>query len=290
MELIDRFISRKPTATIYHYTDAAGLLGIAQHRSLWATSYLHLNDSMEHKTAYGFLRVALAKTTLSVQLQEVFTQLLKESEKPVFVASFSEDGNLLSQWRAYCGKGQGYSIGFAPDNPLFAAANGNMFNLVKCVYSKEEQRSLADAFVSSFEEEFWVQHRILVDEQNQGDPATNLPAIFRRYNWSYALSLFISSCKHESFERENEWRLISQYPENDRIVSQLRFRSGRFGVVPFFPIPLSINRQNAMLDSITVGPSADRHAATKALISLYKTCFSTDGASRIIVSDIPYRS
>jgi hypothetical protein len=289
MKLIQEFLTRRLTTTVYHYTDASGLIGIARDHSVWATSHLHLNDSMEHKTARGFLNAALAKTTLSPHLQETFVQLLKQSEIPVFVASFSEDRDLLSQWRAYCGTGQGYSIGFAPDNALFDAAKGNAFSLVKCVYDEEEQESLADTFVSTFEEEYWSQQRLLVGEQNQADPAINLRAIVRRYNWSYAFALFISTCKHKSFAGENEWRLISQYPDDDKIMRKVLFRPGRFGVVPFFPIPLGLEEKNAMLDSITVGPSADRNAARGALIKLYKTCFSTNGSSRIAISEIPYR-
>jgi hypothetical protein len=35
------------------------------------------------------------------------------TSQSVFVTSFSEEGNLLSQWRAYSGASGGYSIGFS---------------------------------------------------------------------------------------------------------------------------------------------------------------------------------
>ena len=35
------------TGTVWHYTDAAGLMGILEKRELWASSALHMNDTTE---------------------------------------------------------------------------------------------------------------------------------------------------------------------------------------------------------------------------------------------------
>ena len=47
---------------------------------------------------------------------KIFAQLLEKVEnsrhRGEFVASFSESGDDLSQWRAYCSAGPGFSIGF----------------------------------------------------------------------------------------------------------------------------------------------------------------------------------
>jgi hypothetical protein len=49
---------------------------------------------------------------------QAWGQLSKEisslKDAPVYIASFSEHKDVLSQWRGYCGKGNGYSIGFMP--------------------------------------------------------------------------------------------------------------------------------------------------------------------------------
>jgi hypothetical protein len=46
-----------------------------------------------------------------------------ETQKGCFVSSFSERGDQLSQWRAYCPGGKGYSLGFRQNNALFLPQN-----------------------------------------------------------------------------------------------------------------------------------------------------------------------
>ena len=50
-----------------------------------------------------------------------------------FVASFSENGDQLSQWRAYCPKGNGFSIGFRYSDLSYLLKTTG-FRLVKCIY------------------------------------------------------------------------------------------------------------------------------------------------------------
>jgi hypothetical protein len=45
-------------------------------------------------------------------LDQLFSDLEKIDRTNVCVCSFSEKGDLLSQWRGYCPQGVGYSIGF----------------------------------------------------------------------------------------------------------------------------------------------------------------------------------
>jgi hypothetical protein len=43
----DRLLKRIPPDILYHYTSAAGLCGIIQSVSIWASKIQHLNDSTE---------------------------------------------------------------------------------------------------------------------------------------------------------------------------------------------------------------------------------------------------
>ena len=42
MRLVENFVRQKPERMVYHYTNAAGLIGILKSKSIWATSHLHL--------------------------------------------------------------------------------------------------------------------------------------------------------------------------------------------------------------------------------------------------------
>ena len=102
MEGIEEFVNRTPRLPLYHYTTASGLIGIIKSRSLWATSHLHLNDLKEYKVAERLIRRELAHSKLSANQGHLMTALVRKSQQTSFVLSFSEDGDLLSQWKAYC--------------------------------------------------------------------------------------------------------------------------------------------------------------------------------------------
>ena len=125
--------------SLYHYTDAAGLLGILDNNSLYATHVAYLNDSQEliygmqmavdelaewlkssPKEAMkgwdpalpGWLISGMVKATaiaLGVEVQKR-TKILRQNFGP-FVTCLSESRNQLSQWRGY-GRGGGYAIRF----------------------------------------------------------------------------------------------------------------------------------------------------------------------------------
>ena len=292
MDLLAEFTSRELTKPIYHYTSAAGLIGIAQSSSIWATSHFHLNDSTEHQIALTFLDEALASSDLPAKQQVAFRLLLKESAVPFYITSFSENGDLLSQWRAYCEYGVGYSIGFSPQNPLFSPGRSNPFTLIKCLYKEIDQRRLARALVSTFDEQYWS-----TTPEDQPDIPSKFRAWVANSQWMHCLAVFISMCKHAGFEAEAEWRLVSRYPTRSRFLRDLKYRSGRFGLVSYFPIPLHTERKKMRFDFITIGPSANHEAAHWALISMIETHFAKedhDGSKIeppiVSLSNVPYRA
>lgn len=105
----------------YHYTNANGLLGVFESRSIWSTHFRYLNDITEFD--YG---LEIIFEVLDVYLKEqnfddakvgkinyVFRDQLSLdiNKADVYVACFCTNGDLLSQWRGYAGS-EGYSIGF----------------------------------------------------------------------------------------------------------------------------------------------------------------------------------
>lgn len=110
---------------IYHYTSADGLYGILTSKEIWCTNCLFLNDMNEYNLVQEYIRYLfeirieenddnkLFKAVLKIILDnsEDFHAFSKEITIP-YVASFSSEGNRLSQWRGYCPNG-GYSLGFS---------------------------------------------------------------------------------------------------------------------------------------------------------------------------------
>lgn len=228
MRALDSFIREKPPGCLYHYTGAAGLIGIVENRKLWASDYRHLNDRKEYRIGARLLQKELLASQLEDEQRELFERLIARTQKGCFVLSFSERGDQLSQWRAYCPGGNGYALGFGPENALFSSAKQHSFNLIRCEYDHQKQRELCQYLITSFREG-------MVKNWRPGeDTASEMRAFFRRYNWNLALALVMSALKHSGFREEKEWRLVSQYP--DDALYGVSFRPGRFGVTPYFEL------------------------------------------------------
>src|SRR4051812_28618094 len=50
---------------LYHYTDAAGLLGIVRDRKIWLTDFRYMNDAMEFRHGMGMATSILDQLVLS---------------------------------------------------------------------------------------------------------------------------------------------------------------------------------------------------------------------------------
>jgi hypothetical protein len=271
VEDLSRFIGEKPSGCLYHYTGAAGLIGIVGNRKLWATDYRHLNDRKEYQIGALLLQDELETRGLEQKQRANFDRFIAETQRGCFVLSFSENGDQLSQWRAYSPGGNGYALGFEQENALFASAKQHSFNLIRCVYDRAEQRKLSRYLVDSFVEG-------IVSRQSRvpgADLRSRIKAFADRYNWGLALALLMSALKHSGFEEEREWRLVSQYP--DDALYGVSFRPGRFGVTPYFELPLSIDDRPRHIDEIIIGPTSNKAASRSALDLLLSKNDTTAG-------------
>ena len=153
MNLIDNHLGKVPDYPLFHYTTAAGLISILESRTLWASSMRHLNDPRELVYAIEIVKEELARRSNGLEdlygslgwspdqgAQNLLKQLDKFTASTLYVTSFSEHKDVLSQWRAYCRDGNGYAIGFKPAS-LVQLKNSECY-LVQCVYDPEKQKNL----------------------------------------------------------------------------------------------------------------------------------------------------
>lgn len=69
---LSRFSDNKnqyPDATLYHYTDMQGLIGILSSRRLWMNHYEKLNDTNEIKHARGWMNVSVDCISLVLMMK-----------------------------------------------------------------------------------------------------------------------------------------------------------------------------------------------------------------------------
>jgi hypothetical protein len=109
---------------LFHYTDPQGFVGIAVTHRLWASNADFLNDSSEPEYALDVLRAVFDQVSSKIDSGSTVGRALDgfwgwatreqlDHGPNLYVFCLSEVGDLLSQWRAYGGRGAGYAIGFS---------------------------------------------------------------------------------------------------------------------------------------------------------------------------------
>lgn len=253
-----------PQSSLFHYTSQEGLKGIIESTNIYASHIRFLNDAAEYDYAYKVLLSQAEK-------YKEFFKCTLEIPPDIFVCSFSTEGDILSQWRAYCSDSSGFSIGFRTST-LQNLAIKQGFKLIKCVYEPEEHRIIINQKLSKY--------IALLDNLTKTDHTTILK------NFMIDFYETASIIKHPSFREEKEWRLI--YIGDKSELKEQTFRKGKNYLIPFKNFKLKIDKYNfPPFDEVFVGPY--HHSDLSALaLSSYFQAMGFPGALSIIGHGIKY--
>lgn len=266
-----RQINDRPATVIYHYTDVAGLIGIITSGCIWATHVGRLNDSSEnrygHELVVNHVRANLPNSTKPLIEKALSTFRSGDA----YVACYSTERNLLSQWRNYTGDRVGYSLGF--ETGQMATVNDKMPILEQVIYRDDIAKSVLDSLLRKVDEYFGCNS---FGEIEVGYMSGMVGA---------TLNIVACILKHRSFEGEHEYRQIYQ-PGRTSLVLNTEFRNGQFGLTPFVKIEF-LEQNRLPLRTVTVGPCRDPEAESNAL----KMLLSRNGYEKVQVlqSGIPLR-
>lgn len=273
---------------VYHYTNAEGLLGILSHSglrpagddsqllpgsaSIRATDALYLNDPLElefgRRTLARHLDRRLATLTGADRRHvAALVDRLKVAHHPVaisldrgrigtFVACFSRDPDLLSQWRGYAG-GRGYAIGFrksALEN-MVAVRDDRLTEppaiedlLMPTVAPVRYGTQEAEQFLS------YAAERIT---------GPDVTPVAREHYCQLALALV----KQQAYIAEQEERLVVFGGSN---LARREFRTSPIGVVPF--LTLIYRRideaQPLLIREVRIGPGDHAELREAAVLQL----------------------
>jgi len=305
---------------LFHYTTQHGLLGILKHKCIWATHIRYLNDTSEgnivpqviflefssrYNTRPLFEMLGMATDNVRNAGESVDEDALGQgsmvaswvTSQNVFVSSFSECGNSLSQWRAYSERSGGYSIGFRPEylrevGERFLSSRPDRFSqgsdsLVRCIYyDEEEEKSLKDEvkrLVTAYIEEAASVAKLPVGEGIQGfrTPAALAIKHFFKLGKRSAIT------KDNGFREEAEWRLAFLLQQGSS-VSDIELRPGSSMPVPYLKVPLRIEDQVIGIYKVIVGPCPHPSESVKSVQMLLES----EGfrGVEVVSSNIPYRN
>ena len=279
---------------LYHYTNAAGLLGIIETGVIWATNVFYLNDESEIR--YGkdildrFVEQRFPDNPATREVIANFVGLLRSGPEAwgdhmhAFVACFSEDPDSLSQWRGYADGTNGFAIGFSRE-VLERASEGTEstpdFALHRVVYERDRQLATLDQAVGKTVEDF----------ANYAAGKTSLvgdhEGTLKIFSMAESTALCVTKFKSSAFHEEKEWRALSYLPHGE-LHKYCQFRLTRVGVTPYVNLTvLDRDGLSNALQEIRIGPTVHRDLAYGAARSLLHVRGLTD--VDITHSSIPLR-
>jgi DUF2971 family protein len=245
---------------LYHYTTQVGLLGILESQCIWATQIQFMNDATEFREAIEAVKMALHSrfpdrrfddtSPETARLDALFDQLFAVECKDVFVLSLTEEGDQLSQWRAYSGSHSGFAIGFDVAT-LCKVASEHGFSLDRCIYDPLAHQLLAETLVDNGF--LWLSHSARMTRR-------------RCREFGRALLNFTPLAKHYTFEEEREWRLVST--SHLATSAETGFRAGPSMIIPYYKLPLHARDGSSVLSSVTVGPTPHSPLSVKSVQAL----------------------
>ncbi len=222
---------RREDGLAYHYTNAQGLIGIVSAGRFRATNIAFLNDKSEGQyfadEARKFLKTLAVTPDLSSLAESACDRVRTGVDSSLYVTSLSLNGDLLSQWRGYGERGQGYALGFDLSSTVRCP---QVATCIRMTYGFDHVRpAVADVFD-------------IYDQYLRKNPH-HLPDCI---DWlGRALRLMSSGVKHPSFAEEDEVRILFDRitPTNAGSPDQwfgtkVCFHSKGADVVPYVDSPL----------------------------------------------------
>jgi len=217
---------------IYHYCSVEAFNAIIQNKRLWLSSVYNLNDYKEIHWIKDkiFKKIKDSINKDNFQKYKTFEELYSTQLPNVYIASFSQGSDLLSQWRAYANDGYGVAIGFNSDY----FEKNKMVKTSKVLYnekSQEKQINLILEPLAKLDND--------IDINSKKFEKTCKDIIVEINNLS-------AKSKNQLFKEEQEVRLIhnpkiindkekKQFIFKDNL-SKMKFRSVYGNLIPYFEL------------------------------------------------------
>lgn len=264
-DFADSLYREPPPTRLYHYASLKGLLGILESGHIWASEVRYLNDSAEIALAFKLMVHAIAdrrSASTDATTREILKQFdewikLRSSSGPmVFVTAFTQNGNLLSQWRGYSPAAQGVSFGVGSAH-LSTVCGSSRFSLGRCRYDLQEQSAAISKLIDnvlSFAER--------IGPSGAAHPTQSFHPSFAQCEES--ILRVAALIKDSRFQEEAEWRIVSR-TVSDYVATKIMYRVGSSMLVPFLQVPLLNESGVIPIDDVIVGPTPHPEASTESI-------------------------
>lgn len=282
---------------VYHYCSVDVFTKIISDKKIRLSDITKSNDSMEILWITKYIKEIfdeeINKETSNIRYfnegypKDAFSELVEhysdeffKAEQRIYsymVCCFSEEGDLLSQWRGYSDDASGFSIGFDANalatfgNPLAEdPISSDIFDFNKVVYDVGKQKARIRECAKQLISELKPLSKVTSGDIKQQSMKAFNQCFFKLFKWSIFM-------KNPFFKEEKEWRIcyctdlrLNYMSSNVKIedelsLSNIAYYSRNNDVVPY--IDLSFNDlSNSIIKKIVIGP---KYRASKDEIKLF---------------------
>lgn len=273
-----RRASEPAPETLFQYTGIGGLFGICQSEQIWLHESSFMNDPLEgtwvhHRALSGLNH--MDEGTLKKDQRELVERIVAPPvplwladgmpQNAVFaalerilsrgyLACFSENGDLLSQWRAYGASGAGVAVGFDLRDMTEAKFDLGFMtirpSLMKVLYCQDT----LDAELQWLYEQQNSWGAAFYHLKNTNPHVEGYLRSFAIDGMARALKSIRWEFKAPGYSEEAEWRLVLTPPASFR---DMKFRQSRDAIVPYAAIPIPKRNAHLAIREIILGPTCD---------------------------------
>jgi len=280
---------------VWHYTPYETLLKILESKSLWATHVSCLNDASEVRHLFDLLFEQLHGREVDPQSSPLFEYLKSLGGKDYggssewFVTSFCTESDALNLWRAYAGADGGVAIGFETKEVVGRAWKDESRGghqgfpetyVLPVAYRAAKKNDLVQKLLSETERLF----KAGLEGQDHKTWAEEFWTA-----WEDQIAAIAPLVKHEAFESEKEWRLITKPHASQQ--NSLKFLARRTTITRHLPLQLRpiADADPAMLPivEIKIGPGEHQKLTKVNVKELLRSKGYID--VRVTRSKIPFR-
>jgi hypothetical protein len=231
---------------IYHYCSIDAVIPIIESKCLWMSDIKKMNDPSEYILGFDWV-IEEFKKLYPEHIDWIKYRHAGQSNR-VLSTSFTKQGDMLSQWRAYAGDGTGISIGF--DEEALLEINE---------YTQYDKINYSQSILKSKAQELISKHTVNDD--------SFLMKGFNTYDLQLAgeLSKLAIFYKSNFYEEEEEIRLASYLSDDAVIYSQrsgeliedreVLFRISKYGLIPYFNL-LFCKKEKSAMKEVIIGPKS----------------------------------
>lgn len=259
---------------VYHYCGQEPALAVLESGCMWLNSQRGMNDPQDTSWAIPHIQMHLNRRVNLKNLDAPERARVREfwnafsiNTPDVYVASFSQFGDVLSQWRAYADDGAGFVLGFDPlafgvrqiQVPELSVVADRTVGMTRVLYDDDRLEEMFGPFFNA-----------IIAGQVPTDGAV---LVIRAITMMF---------KNPAYREESEWRVIysptvSQGADQKLQVfgkcSEMFFRGTKYGVFPYFKLPFML----PAIKEVILGPK------NRTPLEIVKLCLLKHGHTGAVV-------